>query len=73
MDGRKAIETMRKQGLTIPIIALTANALDHHREESLTAGASEFVTKPILRNDLYSKCCHYLGEPPASLPCIPFQ
>jgi two-component system chemotaxis sensor kinase CheA len=73
MDGRKAIETMRKEGLTIPIIALTANALDHHREESLTAGASEFVTKPILRNDLYSKCCQYLGDPPAALPCIPFQ
>jgi CheY-like chemotaxis protein len=60
MDGAEAIETLRKNGLTLPIIALTANALDHHRNEALSAGATEFATMPILRDVLYEKCRHYL-------------
>jgi len=60
MDGSEAIDIMRKEGVDIPIIALTANALDHHREETLAAGATEFATKPILREDLYRRCCQYL-------------
>lgn len=60
MDGSEATKKLREEGLHIPIIALTANALVHHRNESLAAGATEFVTKPILRGALYEKCCHYL-------------
>lgn len=62
MDGLEAIQTLRKDGLNIPIIALTANALDHHRDEALSAGATEFATKPILREVLYEKCRHHLVD-----------
>lgn len=60
LDGNEAIDIMRKEGVDIPIIALTANALDQHRDEALAAGATEFATKPILREDLYHKCRQYL-------------
>jgi len=60
MGGCEAIQVLRAHHITIPIIALTANALDEDRHKALRSGATEFVTKPIMREELYSKCCHYL-------------
>jgi signal transduction histidine kinase/ActR/RegA family two-component response regulator len=60
MDGCEAIRVIREEGLTLPIVALTACAVDMTRTEAEQAGATEFVTKPILRCDLYEKCRHYL-------------
>jgi two-component system, sensor histidine kinase len=52
MDGVKATgiirETERAGGFRrTPIIALTANAMDHHRSEYLNAGMDAVVAKPI--------------------------
>jgi len=58
MDGSTAIALLRSKGLSIPIVALTANAL--YQTEALRAGATEFATKPILRQDLHAMCCRYL-------------
>jgi len=65
MDGYEAIRTMRQRGLTIPIIALTANALVEGRPKAMDAGATEFETKPILRHVLHAKCQSYLQEKPS--------
>ena len=49
MDGIEASLNIRQAGINraTPIIALTANAMDSHRETWLAAGVDVFLTKPI--------------------------
>ena len=49
MDGIEASLNIRRTGINrdTPIIALTANAMDSHREAWLAAGVDVFLTKPI--------------------------
>ncbi|MEH6957632.1 ATP-binding protein [Neobacillus drentensis] len=56
MDGFEAIQHIRKIRFfeTIPIIALTAKAMKHSREECLEAGASDYISKPINLEQLFS-------------------
>ncbi|GKY91125.1 hypothetical protein MPSEU_000085300 [Mayamaea pseudoterrestris] len=61
MDGCEATRLIRSHGMTLPILALTANAIEASRVDALKAGATEFLTKPILREDLHAKCFHYLS------------
>jgi CheY-like chemotaxis protein len=59
-DGYQAISELRTNGVTVPIVALTANALQQERDRAAAVGATDFQTKPILRNDLYAVCKGYL-------------
>lgn len=56
MDGFEAIQHIRKINIfeTIPIIALTAKAMKHSREECLEAGATDYISKPIDLEQLFS-------------------
>lgn len=65
MDGCEATRAIRDMGLTdVPIVALTACALEQGLQELLDAGANEIATKPILRNDLLEICYRYLPTIP---------
>jgi PAS domain S-box-containing protein len=57
MDGLEATRQIRNldKGKTIPIIGMTAAAFSKDRDNSLKAGMSDFITKPIRRNVLINK------------------
>lgn len=53
MDGITATRLIRGKGITIPIIALTAHALESDRDKCLEAGMDSFISKPVRRQDIY--------------------
>ncbi len=52
MDGITAVKHLRKHDYKKPIIALTAHAMKEERDRCLQAGFTEFLTKPVVREDL---------------------
>lgn len=52
LSGREAGKQLRDEGVTIPIVAVTAEAGEESRQACLQAGMSQFLTKPVRRQDL---------------------
>ena len=64
MDGyaaTRAIRSMdRKDTMTIPIMAMTANAFAQDVEKALSAGMNAHIAKPIDVDELFQKMYHFL-------------
>ena len=65
MDGYEAAQNIRlgkagERNKTIPIIAMTANAMMGDKEKCLAAGMSDYLTKPLEQDDLKKMLCQWL-------------
>jgi signal transduction histidine kinase/CheY-like chemotaxis protein len=62
LNGHQLASTLRAKGVTIPIIALTAHALDTEIQACLNAGCDDTGTKPIDRVQLIQTCHKWLTQ-----------
>jgi len=67
MDGYEASKEIRKleQSLNktpVPIIALTANAMQQDRERSLAAGMNDHLPKPVTESGFIQMLKHFLPD-----------
>ena len=69
MNGYEAVEVLRKSDITIPVIALTARAMDGDRELCIKAGCNDYIPKPIDKNHLFSIIKKYMQVAPDSEKC----
>lgn len=52
MDGFAATRALRGEGVSTPIVALTANAMAGDRERCLAAGMDDYISKPLRASEL---------------------
>jgi hypothetical protein len=64
MDGYETMQAIRRipKFRELPIIALTAKAMKGDREKCLEAGASDYVTKPVDLEQLFSVLRVWMGK-----------
>ena len=66
MDGLQASREIRKlernDAMTVPIIAMTANAMSEDKMECIEAGMNAYIPKPINVNDFYKILADVVGK-----------
>ena len=60
LDGKDATIQLRKQGATVPIIALTASMLDGDSKKVMASGANDIIVKPFEPDSLRKTLMHHL-------------
>ncbi len=63
MDGFEATKRIREKPeiATTVVIAMTANAMKGDKERCITAGMDDYLSKPIVRENLYSTMARWLS------------
>jgi CheY-like chemotaxis protein len=61
MDGYEAARSIRKMFPSLPVIGLSAHAMQGDPEKALASGFSAYLTKPVDEDLLFQKLEEYLG------------
>jgi polar amino acid transport system substrate-binding protein len=73
MDGFEATSEIRRMSEAhVPIIALTANALEGERERCIEAGMDDYLSKPVRSEELLKKLQYWIRARQAEPPALPF-
>jgi CheY-like chemotaxis protein len=72
LNGIDATRVLRGQGITAPIVALTADAFDEDRRACLAAGMDDFLVKPLTHAALRDVLTRWTGPrvAPGSAPGV---
>ncbi len=62
MDGLTATRKLREAGFAKPILGLTANAMQHHREACFEAGMDDHIAKPFRPADILNALKKHVGD-----------
>jgi two-component system, sensor histidine kinase and response regulator len=61
MDGLEATRHIRAHSASIPILAMTAHAMDGDRERCMAAGMNAYTSKPIHADELFAAIHSLMG------------
>jgi CheY-like chemotaxis protein len=69
MDGYAATRALRRrpQCRTLPVIAMTANAMVGDRDAALAAGMDDHIAKPINIDEMYATLARWVRPKEAAL------
>jgi DNA-binding response OmpR family regulator len=70
LDGATITESVRKEGVTTPIIILTARNETEHKVDLLNKGADDYIVKPFSFDELLARISSVLRRPQTSQPVI---
>ncbi|MEO5362650.1 MAG: response regulator [Magnetococcus sp. DMHC-8] len=76
MDGYAATQAIRQQTVwhTLPVIAMTANAMAGDREKAMAAGMNDHIAKPINVREMFATMARWIvpaGFSPVDRPSLP--
>ncbi len=68
--GSEICKEVRAEGVTVPILILTARSETEHKVELLLAGADDYMVKPFSFDELLARITAILRRPAASLASV---
>ena len=68
LDGYRVLETLRREGHTVPVLVLTARGDEADKVRGLDSGADDYVTKPFALRELLARVAALLRRSAARAP-----